>query len=225
MTSGHPWGRCLRWDGAAGVAAGALAVIAGKPQPAVDEAEYQAIMADEAGDATVLQDRFEEQRWLSLPMLPPGPEVSVALPLGGRVVPFDWKRFPKEFVAGLEGRWENSVPVYDLSLAEDPLTHETLFYNAAGEPILRLPAPAWSDPADLRLTLASLYGVTPGSADAALFDARLWDPSRLQARLTTSRPTRTISNIFRKWSARPSQMPIPNMPVIWTSSQRPGRRT
>jgi hypothetical protein len=140
-------------------------------------------------------------------------------------VPFDWKRFPKEFVAGLEGRWENSVPVYDLSLAEDPLTHETLFYNAAGEPILRLPAPAWSDPADLRLTLASLYGVTPGSADAALFDARLWDPSRLQARLTTSRPTRTISNIFRKWSARPSQMPIPNMPVIWTSSQRPGRRT
>jgi uncharacterized protein (DUF2141 family) len=188
MTSRHPWGRCLRWVGAAGVAAGALAVIAGKPQPAVDAAEYQAIMADEAGDATVLQDRFEEQRWLSLPLLPPGPEVSVALPLGGRVVPFDWKRFPKEFVAGLEGRWENSVPVYDLSLAEDPLTHETLFFNAAGEPILRLPAPSWSDPADLRLTLASLYGVVLGSADAALFDARLWDPSRLQARLTLIRP-------------------------------------
>jgi hypothetical protein len=135
-----------------------------------------------------LQDRFEEQRWLSLPLLPPGPEVSVALPLGGRVVPFDWKRFPKEFVAGLEGRWENSVPVYDLGLAEDPLTHETLFYNAAGAPILRLPAPVWSDPADLRLTLASLYGVVPGSSDSLLLDARLWDPARLQAHLTLIRP-------------------------------------
>jgi uncharacterized protein (DUF2141 family) len=162
--------------------------LADKPKPAVDETEYQAIMAEEAAEVGVLQTRFEEQRWLSLPLLPPGPEVAITLPLGGRVVPFDWKRFPTEFVARLEGRWENSVPVYDLTLAEDPLTHDTLFYNAAGEPILRLPALPWSDPTDLEAALAALYGVIPGSIDASLQDARLWDPSRLLARLTLIRP-------------------------------------
>lgn len=188
MRSRHPGRLCFRRAGALALAAGALVVLAGKPQPTVDKDEYQAIMVDEAAEASVLQDRFEEQRWHSLPLLPPGPEVSITLPLGGRVVPFDWKRFPTEFVARLEGRWENSVPVYDLTLAEDPLTHETLFFNTADEPILRLPAPAWSDPADLRGTLAALYGIIPGSIDASLQDARLWDPSRLQARLTLIRP-------------------------------------
>jgi hypothetical protein len=63
MTSRHPWGRGLRSVGAAGVAAGALAVIAGKPQPAVDEAVLHDALPS-FRDRFTPEYRKEVKRWI-----------------------------------------------------------------------------------------------------------------------------------------------------------------
>lgn len=176
-----------------GVAAAVVTVLAMAGDKEADESPldketYQAVMAGEAHEPGDLLKRYDEARWLYLPILPPDPDFVLHQPIAGPVVPFEWKNFPSGFNEGLLARWENTVPVFDLTLAEDPLTRETVFYNGLGAPIWRIAPEPGYDPWSFQRSLSPLALSGDMSADAFYLARRLWDPARLQGRLTLIRP-------------------------------------
>ena len=176
-----------------GVAAAVATVLAMAGDKEADESPldketYQAVMAGEAHEPGDLLARYDEARWLYLPILPPDPDFILQQPVAGMVVPFDWPKFPETFNAGLLPRWENTVPVFDLTLAEDPLTRDTIFYNGLGAAIWRIAPEPGYDPWSFLRTLSPLALSGDLSADAFYSIRRLWDPARVQARLTLIRP-------------------------------------
>jgi hypothetical protein len=84
-----------------------------------------------------LQARFLAERDLDLTFLMPGPEYDINHSAGFAV--FD----PQDFDGWenyLEPAEMNGVTVYPVTLAEDPDTRATIFYNEQDEPIDKLPA-------------------------------------------------------------------------------------
>lgn len=149
-------------------------------EPAVDPDVYKDFMSAEVADVYDLDQFFAEQQDFFLPIIPPDPSFILHQPGSPNVLPFTWKRFPPEFSKNLVLEYENSVPVYSITILEDPITRETVFLNAKGEKLLTLAPPFDYDPFSyLRSIFPSLYAGRY-SFDQVSYWQRFYDPARIQ---------------------------------------------
>ena len=105
--------------------------------PAVDTNAYQEVMSAQVADVYDLEQYFVDRQYTFLPIVPPDPNFTL-VQSDGQVLPFNWKAFPAEF-KNLVPKYENSVPVYPLTIFEDPATREVVFLNADGDEIYSIP--------------------------------------------------------------------------------------
>lgn len=148
--------------------------------PAVDHEEYKEFMAHQVADVYDLEQYFVEEQYFFLPMTPPAEDFILRQPGSPSVLPFTWEQFPAEFVKGLSLEYENSVPVYPVTILEDPTTRETVFLNADGKELYALPpAPGYDPYAYLQNLMPLLYSGRYTS-DEVYYWQKLYDPSRVQ---------------------------------------------
>jgi len=86
----------------------------------IDQEVYEDFMKDEVTDIYDLEGYFTEQQSFFLPMIPPSADLILNQPGFPTVIPFDWEKFPAEFNKQLSFEYENSVPVYPVTIIEDP---------------------------------------------------------------------------------------------------------
>ena len=98
----------------------------------VDPDVYEDFMSAQVQDVYDLETFFFAQQDAFLPMIPPDPDFTLRQ-TADQPLPFDLKSFPPEFTEGLVYEYENSVPVFPVTVLEDPFTHETVFLNAEGK--------------------------------------------------------------------------------------------
>ena len=152
-------------------------------ETAIDPDVYQAFLASQVSDIYDLQDFYLAQREDYIPILPPDPEFILTQPSFPDIIPFDPKAFPDDFVKGLVAEYENSVPVYPVTVAEDFLSRNTLFLNAQGEEIYALPAVEDYDPyIDLEWLHPEVLSEYASSAWVAWMES-LYDPARIEIRV------------------------------------------
>jgi len=103
------------------------------------KAAYDAHMAYLVTDLQELVDRYEAQVSQFLPVIPP--ELTSCLqPFAPVLQPFEPRDFPAEFLDGLVAADLDGVPVYPISVLEDPDTGAAVFLNADREQIAVVPA-------------------------------------------------------------------------------------
>ncbi len=110
-----------------------------------------------------------------LPISPPSEDVYVHSDNG--VLPVDWKKFPKEFTKLMYAEMDdNNYPIYRVSVYEDPLTRQTIFYGLYGE-VYRLDPERGYDPYAWQTTY---FQLEPGEV---LDDWTQWlyDPAKIAA--------------------------------------------
>jgi hypothetical protein len=143
--------------------------------------EYSQLIRYRVKDIEALETWFVLQQNDFLGIVPPGsdPWLQTGSP---RLIPFDAKRFPEAFNDGLIGEWVHGAPVYDVIIAEDPVTRERRFFNADGKEIYALNAPRRYDPRWFVLrAVPDLY--EGGYSEEDIVDLLLlYDPSRVQIR-------------------------------------------
>jgi len=113
-------------------------VMAEESATGVSEEAYSDFMTNEAYDLEDLAEGAELQRLFFNRITPQG--VDLYQPMFPSLVPFDTVAFAEDFLDGLLGEDENSVAIYPLSIVLDPVTRDTLIYNAEDELIASVPA-------------------------------------------------------------------------------------
>ena len=158
-----------------------LAVAQNKGDALYNQAEYDAMVASQLPDLYDLEQWFTEQQTEFLPVLPPFADFILENQPGQPVLlPFTAEKFPKEFINGLVGVYENSVPVYPVTIAEDPKTRALKFYNLDGKEFFTLNVSADYDPfAYLKSRMPWLYAAQANPANRAYWES-LFDPARIQ---------------------------------------------
>lgn len=97
----------------------------------------------------------------------------------GQIKAFDSGAFPALFVSGLVTQlYREAVTVYPITVAEDPLTRDRVFYNANDQEIWRQAAPEGYDPFRF-LRVVRPWALTNDSPDAVALRAT-YDPSRIR---------------------------------------------
>lgn len=130
-----------------------------------------------------MQSYFAEQQAFFVPLLPPAPDLLLYQPGLPTILPFDWEHFPPVFNKALSFEYENSVPVYPVTIVEDFSTRETIFLNAKDESIFVLPPPKDYDPSlFLRLQFPTLYSGRYSHEQLVLWQS-LYDPARIRIRV------------------------------------------
>jgi len=148
--------------------------------PAIDPTIYRDLMSREVADVHDLEEFFTEQQDFFLPITPPDPDFVLRQAGYPTVLPFSWKSFPPEFSKNLVLEYENSVPVYSVTILEDPFTRETVFLNAKGEKLFTLAPPFDYDPFSyLRSIFPSLYAGRYSFNQISYWQS-LYDPARIQ---------------------------------------------
>ncbi|MEI6788470.1 MAG: hypothetical protein WCL49_08330 [bacterium] len=124
--------------------------------------------------------RQEQIRWLIF--APPSSDF--VLRLDFEIMVFAPKTFPEDFNKNLIGEMKYGCPVYTLSIAEDPVTHETVFSNADGGEIARLkPEEGYNPFWLLDSKYPDLYSGLYGSDRIKELEGE-FDPSRIQITVT-----------------------------------------
>ncbi|MBU0677674.1 MAG: hypothetical protein KJ626_06125 [Verrucomicrobia bacterium] len=149
-------------------------------EPAVEPDVYKEFLDAQVFDVYDIEQYFVGQQDVYLPIIPPAPDFILHQSGSPNVLPFTWKGFPPEFSKNLVLEYENSVPVYSITILEDPVTRETVFLNMKGERILSLPPPLDYFPFSyLRSIFPSLYAGRY-SSDQISYWQSLYDPARIQ---------------------------------------------
>lgn len=160
----------------------ALASSSDDDTPGVDPEEYKEFMSHQISDVYDLEQYFTDGQYFFLPLVPPAEDFILRQPGIPLVLPFTWEKFPDQFVKGLVPEYENSVPVFPVTILEDPATRETVFFNGEDKEIYALPAAPGYDP------FAYLKAIKPGlysgkySSDEVYSWQKLYDPARVQIR-------------------------------------------
>ena len=151
-----------------------------KEAPSVDVAEYDSLMAGHASDIYDLEALFFGLQDSFLPIVPPDPSFLLRQQCDPALIPFSWKNFPSDFVRALVSEYENSVPVYPITIYEDPYTRATVFCNSDGKSIFSLPSVPGYDPyVFLKTVFPDIYSGR-FSSGAIEFLQTLYDPARVQ---------------------------------------------
>jgi len=149
-------------------------------KPAIDSDVYKEFMETEVTDIYELEGYFSDQQKFFLPMIPPAADLILNQPGFPTVLPFDWKNFPDEFNKQLTFEYENSVPIYPVTIIEDAATRETIFLNAGQEVIFVLSPSTGYDPfVYLRNIFPGLYS-KPYTGDQIARWQSLYDPARIR---------------------------------------------
>ena len=150
--------------------------------PVYNQTEYATIMADEVLGIDDLQSWVNALKDDILPILPPIAGMSMTQEGNTEVLPFQAVHFPAAFVAGLAGVYENSVPVYPITVVENPETHALTFYNFDLEPFYTMNAATGYDPFSyLKDRWPDLYGGGANPASRAYYEG-IYNPARVVAR-------------------------------------------
>lgn len=148
----------------------------------VDPDEYKEFMSHQVGDIYDLEQYFTDGQYFFLPLVPPAEDFILRQPGIPLVLPFTSEKFPDEFLKGLVPEYENSVPVYPVTVLEDPTTRETVFLNAEDKEIFALPAAPGYDPYGyLKAIMSGLYSGAYSSYEVYNWQ-KLYDPARVQIR-------------------------------------------
>lgn len=167
---------------AAAVCSFALASSNDDAKPGVDPEEFKEFMSHQVGDIYDLEQHFTDEQYSFLPIVPPDEDFILRQPGYPLVLPFTSENFPDAFLKGLIPEYENSVPVYSVTILEDPKTRETVFLNGNDEEVYALPAAPGYDPyAYLKSIKSALYS-GKYSSDEVYHWQRLYDPARVQIR-------------------------------------------
>lgn len=165
------------------LAATLILAVATEKEEAVyfDKAEYDAIFAARVETIYDLEQWFVPQQYALLPIVPPVADfVLKGQPGEPGLIPFTAEKFPKEFVKGLVGLREYSVPVYPVTIAENPVTRAVEFYNLEGQLIHTLsPATGYDPFAYLKDKMPALY-TARAHPDTRAYWERMLDPARVQ---------------------------------------------
>jgi len=146
--------------------------------PAVGTDVYQPAMSAQVTDVYDLEQYFVDQQYTFLPILPPDPDFTL-VQSGGEVLPFNWKTFPTEF-EDLIAEYENSVPVYPVTIIEDPISRDVVFFNADGKEIYSIPPTKDYNP--FAYVESAYPGVFLSSFDSKTAEElrSFYDPARIQ---------------------------------------------
>ncbi len=148
-------------------------------EQAVDSDVYAAFMSAQVSDIHGLEQFFFDQQDVFLPIVPPDPDFTLRQ-TASQALPFDPKSFPAEFVESLTLEYENSVPVYPVTILEDPISRETVFLNVDGKKIYSLPPVTGYDPfVYLKWLMPGLYSGAYSPDEVYLWQ-KLYDPARVQ---------------------------------------------
>lgn len=151
--------------------------------PSVDEEQYQYLMSYRIRDVYGLESFFTDHQNNLLPITPPDPNLVLRQPGAPDLIPFSPLSVDDPFLKGLVGVYENSVPVYPVTVLEDPKTREVVFLNADGREIQALPAAAGYDPyVFLNNKWPDLY-TGRYTSDYVAFLKSLYDPARIQLQI------------------------------------------
>lgn len=171
------------WLGLAFVVLGTAVFVAfsqSKEKPPIDPDIYKEFMGAEVTDIYDLEAYFSDQQSFFLPITPPAADLILNQPGLPTVIPFDWENFPDAFRKHLSFEYENSVPVYPVTIIEDVSTREIHFLNADQEIIYSLsPAMGYNPFAALRNTFPGLYAGRYTSEQIAHWQS-LYDPARIR---------------------------------------------
>jgi hypothetical protein len=141
MKQGIEWRRFVRFIGiTAGFAALTVLAVAfarDKINSARQAELVEQLKSEMVFDLEGLAGRLTEVQTELMPILPPEPTLRIHQPVG--MFAFDPAGFPKDFLAGLVYDIEHGCPVYTVTVQEDSLTGEILFYNGDDKPISSLP--------------------------------------------------------------------------------------
>ena len=149
-------------------------------RPSVDDEQYQYLMSYRMRDVYGLETFFTDHQNSLLPITPPDPDLVLRQPGAPDLIPFSPLSLDDPFLKGLVGVYENSVPVYPVTVLEDPKTRSVVFLNADGQEIQALPAEAGYDPyVFLNNKWPDLY-TGRYTSDYVAFLKSLYDPARIQ---------------------------------------------
>lgn len=167
---------------AAAVCCFALASTSEETSPGVDPEQFQDFMSYQVDDIFDLEQFFTDGQYFFLPITPPSEDFILRQTGLPEVFPFQWEKFPESFIKGLVPRYENSVPVFPVTILEDPTTRETVFLNADGEEVYALsPAPGYDPYGYLKAIRPGLYS-GKFTSDEVYHWQKLYDPARVQIR-------------------------------------------
>ena len=115
-----------------------------EPAGAFDQDLYAWLKAGEVGSPSELAADYNLWQLVYVPILPPDPDL--VLCQSGGLLAFDPAGFPASFRSGLVPEVWDGVTVYPVTVMEDPITRERVFFNARDERIGLSPAPVDYDP-------------------------------------------------------------------------------
>ena len=94
---------------------------------------YELYRSQQVNNLDDLIANFDYQQMTFVPIAPPDPEF--VLSQGAGLLLFDPKDFPADFLTGLVVSDSDGIPVYPITIAEDPITREKKVYNSTGKEI------------------------------------------------------------------------------------------
>ena len=148
--------------------------------PSLDNEQYQHLMSYKLRDNYGLETFFNDHQNSLLQITPPDPELILRQPGVPNIIPFSPLSRDDLFFKGLVGVYENSVPVYPVTVLEDPKTREVVFLNADGQKIQTLPAAPGYDPYTfLNHKWPDLF-TGRYTSDYVAYLKSLYDPARIQ---------------------------------------------
>ena len=157
-------------------------LIAGKTTAQLVTRSKTALQSSAISAIEDLAGRLRDQQDMFMIIMPPGGGFTLKQSAG--MVVFDPKAFPDSFTSGLIGEQIHDSPVYTITLAEDPNTHETVIANADGKEIAAInPESGYNPWWLLEMKYPGLYsGLYSEDEIKRLQDE--YDPSHIQVTLT-----------------------------------------
>jgi len=154
----------------------------GGSTPSISTNQYLGLLARRCNNLEALAQLLVDAQYTYLPILPPCP--AFGFNATGSLTPFNFTSLPAGFdVNNLTVHEVHGVPVYPLTIAQDPATRETVFLNSLGDELYRLPAATGYDP--VAWLLACWPGLAKSLSHASSTNNWLqqWDPARIQVSL------------------------------------------
>jgi hypothetical protein len=159
------------------LSAALFAATSPSPNSIFDSPLYRRLVATELASLDEIGDDFDMERFSLLPLLPPDPDFP--LEQSSAIRAFDPDGFPRSFLDGLIPEDGGDIPVYTVTVYEDPVSRDRILLNGNNREIGRIKAPADYDPYEyVRETFPQAVG---SPAEYSRLKA-LYDPARIIVR-------------------------------------------
>jgi len=158
------------------------AQISGSSPPSISTNAYFGMMARRCNNLNALAQLLEDAQYTYLPMLPPA--AGFGMTAQGWLTPFNFTNLPAGFdLEHLTVEQRHGIMVVPLTIAQDPVTRDTVFLNSQGDVLYTMPPPAGYDPVAWLLAWRPnlVYSLSAAASTNAWLS--LYDPARVQLSL------------------------------------------